>query len=246
MDRRFIHLSFGLIICTAIAAGAWMNVRLHETTSIDVRGSAKRRIASDFAEWEAVVSSAKKTRVEAYSALKTDIESVRAFLKTNGVPEKEIRVSAAELNELSHEESTVVGDKVLEKKVFDGWQASQHVDVSSNDVPRVERLSREATQLLENGIAITSEPPHYHYTKAGDLKIEMLSEAAHDARTRAERMIDSAGGGAKVGHIETIDTGVVNINAANSTNTSWEGNYDTSSFEKDIITTVRVRFSVRY
>ena len=38
--------------------------------------------------------------------------------------------------------------EVVEKKVFDGWQASQRVDVSSNDVPRVERISREATQLI--------------------------------------------------------------------------------------------------
>ena len=74
----------------------------------------------------------------------------------------------------------------------------------------------------------------------GDLKIEMLADASRDARARAERMIVAAGGGAKVGRVESNDTGVININAANSTETSWAGNSDITSFEKDILTTVRV------
>lgn len=83
------------------------------------------------------------------------------------------------------------------------------------------------------------------YTEVSDLKIEMLAEASRDARLRAERMLEAAGGGATVGRVEGISAGVININAANSTEPSWEGNYDTSSFEKDIITTVRVLFEVK-
>ncbi len=38
--------------------------------------------------------------------------------------------------------------------------------------------------------------------------------------------------------------GVINVNPANSTETSWEGNNDTTSLEKDIITIVHVTFEL--
>jgi uncharacterized protein len=245
MARPSLSLSFAIVISTAIAASAWAVVKLTRPTTIDVRGSAKKRINSDLAQWTAVVTATKPTRVEAYAALTKDVAQVRAFLAQAGLPEAAARSSAVELTEMSHEEMVEEGTKTRRKTVFDGWRAQQNIEVVSGDVPLVERLSREATQLLEKGVIITSEAPRYLYTKVSDLKIEMLAEASRDARQRAERMIEAAGGGARVGRVEGIDTGVININPANSTETSWEGNYDTSSFEKDILTTVRVRFEVK-
>lgn len=245
MDRRYLPIAVALVVCTVIASAAWSTVRLSRPTTIDVRGSAKKRIVSDLVEWSASVSASRGTRVEAYAALKKDVETALRFVAEAGVPNESVRTSAVELNELSHEETIEEHGRYRSKTVFDGWRAEQRVEVSSSDVARLEKLSREATQLLEQGLVITSSAPRYLYTKLGELKIEMLAEASRDARTRAERMLGAAGGGATVGRVEGIDTGVVNINAANSTETSWEGNYDTSSFEKDILTTVRVRFEVK-
>jgi len=242
-DRRV--LSIALVVSTLIASLAWSVVKLSRPTTIDVRGSAKRRINSDLAEWSAGVSVVKKDRVEAYAALKKDVDTVSAYLEQAGVPKEKVRILAASLTELSHEDVVEDGTRTTRKTVFDGWRASQRLEVTSTDVARVERVSREATTLLEKGVDITSTSPSYLYTGVGALKIEMLAEASHDARQRAERMLEAAGGGARVGRVEGIDTGVININAANSTETSWEGNFDTSSFEKDIITTVRVRFEVK-
>ncbi|WNG19119.1 SIMPL domain-containing protein [Cystobacter fuscus] len=244
MDRRAIHISVGLIICTLIASVTWAWVRLHRSTTIDVRGSAKRRISSDLVQWAAVVGARDNTRVGAYTTLAKDVERTRQFLESQGVPAEQIRISSADVQELVREETLQEGSKLIQKQVFDGWHAQQRIEITSTDVPRIERLAREATQLLEKGITITSESPRYHYTKVSDLKIEMLAEASRDARLRAERMLEAAGGRATVGRVEGISTGVININAANSTETSWEGNYDTSSFEKDLITTVRVLFEV--
>ncbi len=245
MNNRSLPLSIALVACTVIAATSWSVVKLSRPTTIDVRGSARRRINSDLAQWTVAVSAVKPARVAAYSSLTKDVEQVLAFLRQAGLPDASVRASAVELTELSHEQVVTEGNKERRLTVFDGWQAAQHIDVGSDNVALVERLSREATQLLEKGLVISSESPRYLFTKVGELKIEMLAEASRDARQRAERMIEAAGGGARVGRVEGIDTGVININAANSTETSWEGNYDTSSFEKDILTTVRVRFEVK-
>jgi hypothetical protein len=243
MERQ--ALAVALVISTLIAAVAFTVVKLSRPTTIDVRGSAKRRITSDLAEWSASVATTRKERVEAYTALKKDVEVLVAFLEQAGFPRDQVRISAATVDQLSHEEETEANDRVTRKTVFDGWHASQRVTVVSKDVQRVERVSREATQLLEKGLELSSESPSYLFTGIAPIKIEMLAEASRDARQRAERMIEAAGGGAKVGRVEGIDTGVINVNAANSTETSWEGNFDTTSFEKDVLTTVRVRFEVK-
>ncbi|MBK9037020.1 MAG: SIMPL domain-containing protein [Myxococcales bacterium] len=136
------------------------------------------------------------------------------------------------------------GDDRIAKQVRTGYHARQFVSVRSADVARVERVSREITQLLEQDIAVTSNSPAYFYTKLGDLKIEMLSEASKDARTRAENMLKSAGG-ASLSRLQAADMGVINVNPANSSETSWEGNNDTSALEKDVIAIVHVTYALR-
>ena len=113
----------------------------------------------------------------------------------------------------------------------------------STDVGRVEKASREITRLLEQGVSITSEAPSYFYTRLGELKVEMLAAAGKDARARADNILKSTGGAA-IGKLVDADMGIININPANSTQTSEEGNNDTSSFEKDIITIVHAEFEL--
>lgn len=244
MRRPSVALAVALVMSTAIASISWAVVKTSRRTTIDVRGSAKRQIVADLATWDATVTVVKPARADAYAALKTGIAGVTDYLSKNGIAADQQRIQAARVTELEHEETIEDGQRVRYKKVKDGFQAIQTVQVTSSNVPLIERLSRESTQLIEKGIDITSYPPAYMYTKVADLKIEMLAEASRDARARAEAMLAAAGGGAKVGRVDNIDTGVVNINPANSTETSWEGNYDTSSIDKDMLTTVRVRFEV--
>ena len=71
----------------------------------------------------------------------------------------------------------------------------------------------------------------------------MLTTAARDARTRATAILAETKGG-NVARLRSADMGVINVNSANSTETSWEGNNDTSSLEKDIITIVHVTFEL--
>ena len=65
----------------------------------------------------------------------------------------------------------------------------------------------------------------------------MLSEAAKDARSRAKNILRSAGN-TTIGKLVYADMGAINIDPANSTRTSNEGNNDTTAHEKDIITIV--------
>jgi hypothetical protein len=131
----------------------------------------------------------------------------------------------------------------LEKRTPKGFVTREVIIVRSTDVQTVEKASREVTSLLEQGISITSAAPSYFYTRLGELKVEMLAAAGKDARARADNILKSTGG-ASIKRLVTANMGIININPANSTETSNEGNNDRTSYEKDIITIVRAEFEL--
>ena len=246
-----VAISVAVVLATSIAAGSWKDVRKRpEKNNIRITGSARKRIVSDLIQWSAAIEAKAPERTAAYLALKIGTEKAVAFLKAQGVKPEEIQTQSASINE---EFETVKEDKVLpgtnvplrsERKESRGFRAIQIVSVSSTNVALVEKASREITTLLEQGVAVTSQAPNYYYTRLGELKLQMLAEAAKDARSRAENILNSAGN-TSVGKLVYADMGIININAANSTETSTEGNNDTTSSEKDIITIVHAEFEVK-
>jgi hypothetical protein len=56
-------------------------------------------------------------------------------------------------------------------------------------------------------------------------------------------MVAAAGGG-RIGKLVGADMGVINVNPADSSATSWDGHNDTTSLEKDLITIVHCKFEL--
>ncbi len=246
-----VAVALGLAGSTFIAATSWKEVRKKpEKNNIRITGSAKKRIVSDLIHWSASVEAKAPDRTAAYLALKSGTEKTVAFLKAQGVKEEEIQTQSASIIEefeIIREDKVLPGTNVplrTERKEPKGFTATQVVSVSSTNVGQIEKVSREVTTLLEQGVNVTSRDPSYYYTRLGELKLEMLAEAAKDARGRAENILNSAGN-AKVGKLVYADMGIININAANSTGTSTEGNNDTTSRDKDIITIVHAEYEVQ-
>ena len=242
--------SLCMVWSTFIAANAWHDVRKRpDKNNLRVTGSAKKRIISDLIEWTSVIDARHNDRTEAYRMVREGREKAVKFLVDQGIKPEEIKPQSAALEELFEtvdETQVLPGTNVpvrSQKRVFKGFSARESILVSSNDVPRVEKASREITSLLEQGVSVTSLPPDYHYTQLGELKLEMLAAAAKDARSRAENILGSAGN-TTLGKLVSADMGIININPANSTATSAEGNNDKSSYEKDIITIIRAEYEV--
>lgn len=245
-----LALALGMAGSTYIAASTWRDVRKQpDKNNIRITGSAKKRIVSDLIEWSATIEGTGKDRTTAYVSLKGGTDKVVAFLKAQGIKADDIKTQSASITE---EFETIREDKVLpgtnvplrtETRRSTGFSAYQVVSVSSPNVQQIEKASREITSLLEQDVFVTSHAPNYYYTRLGELKLEMLAEAAKDARNRAENILRSAGN-TNLGQLVDSSMGIININPANSTETSTEGNNDTSSYEKDIITIVRAEYTV--
>lgn len=241
----WVILSVALVVVGINTTRSWERVKLRPADrTITVTGSAKKRIVSDLIEWSASIGTEDADRTKAYQTLHGHVDTALAYLRAQGVKDEEIAVSSANVDELYDTEYVGTGIERVEKTIFKGYATRVTITVRSTDVPRIERLSREITQLLEQGVPIGSSTPSYFYTKLGELKIEMLAEAAKDARIRADNIVRETGGAA-LGKLRGADMGVINVNPANSTSTSWDGNNDTTSYEKDIITIVHVTFELR-
>jgi hypothetical protein len=245
-----VALAGAVVWSTSIGFGTWKSIRIKpEHRTLRVTGSAKKRIVSDLIDWSATLEARAPDRTAAYKQLHEEVDRAVEFLKKEGVKPEEIRPSAATFQEEYENQvefKVVPGAKDpirVDKPVFKGYVTRAVISIQSTDVPRVERVSREITSLLEQGVSITSLPPQYIYTRLGELKVEMLAAAGKDARARAENIIRSTGG-ATVGKLKKADTGIINVNPANSTQTSNEGNNDTSAAEKDIITIVHAEFEL--
>ncbi|MCA9515484.1 MAG: SIMPL domain-containing protein [Myxococcales bacterium] len=237
--------SAALIVAAVVGAGALTEWKSYAPHTVDVTGSAKKRIVSDLAEWEARVTSTDADLVTSFKNLGAQVDKTVAFLKSKGVKDEEIHTSAVNRSEVYETTYEGTGEDRIQRRVRTGYTTGQSVIVRSTDVSLVERLAREVTGLIDQGVSVDSYAPSYYYTKLADVKIEQLAEASRDARTRAERTVEAAAGGARELSLRELNMGVINVNPANSTATSWDGNNDTTSLEKDIITIIHCTFDLK-
>lgn len=126
---------------------------------------------------------------------------------------------------------------------IESYRLYQHVEIRSQDVDKITVLSREATELINQGVEFQSYPPQYFYTKIADLKIEMLALATKDARTRAEQIAENTN--SKVGALRTAKMGVFQITPLYSNEISDYGINDTSSLVKEITAVMNCEFDIR-
>ena len=229
-------LAVALVLSSIVGAWAYTHAKKSEE-SVTVTGSAKKRIKSDLVIWRSGVSFQAPQLSEAYKALSDNIPRVKQYILSKGVPEDQITVSSISSTTLHDKDSD--GN---ESAKITGYSLRQEIQVRSSDVDKIERLAREATELINQGILLESNAPEYYYTKLGDLKIEMLAEAAKDAKVRAQQIASSTG--STIGSVRSAKMGVLQITAADSNEVSDSGMNDTSSLEKDITAVVNVSFAV--
>ena len=229
-------LALGLIISSLILGWSYTGAKKGDD-AITVTGSAKKRIKSDLVVWSAGVSAEAPALTEAYKKLSDTTPRIKQYLLGKGIPEDQMTASSITTTPLKRRDSD--GNETTE---IVGYSLSQQVEVRSNDVAKIEQIAREATELINQGILIESTAPRYYYTQIGDLKIEMLGEAAKDAKERAERIAQSTGN--SIGSVRSAKMGVLQVTAADSTDVSDYGVYDTSTIEKDMTAVVNVSFAV--
>lgn len=242
--RRTLVLAVAIVASSALFAGAfryYVHSR-YDTRTIKVTGSATRRVHSDRAMWSGQISANAESLDAAYRELERSTAAVRGFLSAQGARPEEIRIFAVQSREVTTTfyQRDEHGQVLSEESRIVGFDLSRTVVVTSNDMARVERIAQGVTDLLQQGVAVHSEPVEYLFSGLARLKLQLIRAATEDARRRAENVARASG--ASLGAIEVGDVGVVQVNAANETQTSWDGVNDRTSPDKDAMVTVRTSF----
>ena len=234
-----ILISISIIIAMLIASNAIIN-RNKTDNNISVTGLAERNFESDLIVWKSDIRVKRMSLTDAYAEIKKQNSAIQKFLTSRGISDTAITFSAVSLSK----DFVYINENGRSSNVFDGYVLSQTTKISSTDITKIENISREITELINQGIEINSYAPEYFYTKLSDLKIEMLASATKDGLLRAQTIATNSQ--AKLGKLSKSTMGVFQIVAQNSSEDySWGGSFNTSSKKKTASVTVKLQFSVK-
>ncbi|GAA4454058.1 SIMPL domain-containing protein [Rurimicrobium arvi] len=229
------------IIMASFFIGNSYKYKFKSQESISVTGLAEKDFESDQIVWTGSYNRKTMDLKEAYSLLKHDEQVIRAYLQNKQIQSREIVFSSVSINK---EYQTRFDENGKETgRYFDGYTLSQSVTVDSRDIDKIEKVSREVTELIESGIEFNSAPPSYFYTRLSELKLDLLAKASADARKRAETIAKNSGSG--LGKILNANMGVFQITATNGNEDySYGGAFNTSSRYKTASVTTKIDYAV--
>ena len=243
MKTNLTAIIFGIAIVAAsvVLGNAFMNRNKTQGT-ISVTGLGQSDFTSDLIVWNASYSQTNNDLKTAYSDLQKNKEAIQSYLVSKGIPHENIVFSA--VNTQKNSKSIYSDSGKFLGSEFTGYTLNQSVEIDSKEVEKVERISREITELLNQGIQLYSSAPRYYYTKLDELKIEMISQATENARLRAEKIATNSK--SDLDKLVVAKMGVFQITGQNSNEDySWGGAYNTSSKEKTASITMKLTYRVK-
>jgi hypothetical protein len=215
----------------------------NKTDTITVTGSTERVVVSDLAKWNITLTEkvygGDEAGREANKKIENSFFALKSYLLKNKIQAEIIQTSSPTLAPICEVgpqgyENCAIGTK--------GQTATKNITIESEDINLVKSLSDKVVLDLPL-INMQNNTVEYLYNNLKNIRAEMLSEATKNARERAEAV--AVAGGASLGKITSLSSGVFQVTAKNSIEVDGYGAYDTSSMEKKITATVKANFSVK-
>ena len=242
MKKNISSIIFGIaIVLSSFFLGKAYVDRTKVEGEIQVTGLGKTDFSSDLIVWEGSYGAQNIDIRQAYLTLEKNKSTINEYLAMKGINTDDLIYSAVSTNERFKRVYSEDGDYIGEE--FTGYELTQSVQIESKEVDKIEKVSREITELLNQGVQFYSEAPRYYYTKLADLKVKMISKATEDARLRAEKIAEFSSG--TMGSLESAKMGIFQITGQNSKeNYSWGGTLNTASREKTASITMKLVYKV--
>ena len=198
--------SVAMIIAAFVGVSAIRTFKTNPRT-VSVKGMSSRDFTSDLAVWNFYISNHSATALDGYKAIEAQRATVVAFLKGLGVTDEEMSMGSVESSEKLNGYWSQSAQRYIEEK--DGYNVQQQITITSSDVMKVDKLSKSVGDLIAQGITVTSNMPEYYFTGLAGLKLEMLGDAAKDARERAEKIAGESN--SRVSGLKSSNMGVFHI-----------------------------------
>lgn len=123
--------------------------------AITVTGSARARASSDQVKWTISISRIVPTLSEGYHLMARDLSLIIEYLEKSGINTKDIKISQIYTSQpwLYTERS----DRLY-------YQFNQELVIISNDLDRIEQVSKKAYDLVGQGVNIVSSNLEFHFS----------------------------------------------------------------------------------
>lgn len=195
----------------------------------EVKGLAEKRVSADRAFWKIqyTVSGTRADMARLYEQSEADQKKIVALLIESGFESSELSPGVIDT---STEEFRDENQKLVEEK----FQLIGSIDVETAKVRKVAEVRSKLNTLVAQGLAITNNPPAYHFTRLNEIKPEMVKEATTNARIAANEFAVNAG--VKVGGIKDAQQGGFLIRDVG------EEYGDTKNIEKDVRVVTTITF----
>lgn len=224
-------ITLGLLIASVIFAS-----KISKDENITVTGSASKIVKSDSAKLTFSIRTRKINQKEAYAHLKTQTPQVIDYLKSKEINEIDVKT-------INGYNVYRQNDKGYNTNEIIGYDASQYIDIKSNDVLKIKEISTDIQNLINKGINVEVYSPEYFYSDLASIKVDLLKEASLDAKQRASSMLEATN--AHIGKVKSMRMGVFQITPVDSTMVSDMGINDTSSINKKVTAVANVVFKVK-
>ncbi len=230
-------IAVGMVTASLIFSIFFYASRVVNPGELSVTGSARVRVTSDTVKWTIQLSRFTDTvgLQRAYGDLESDRKKVESVLIEHRIPSDSI--------ELSHVFTEQDYSYNYDNNAPRRYTIRQTVTVQSGDIENVTEVAKNIQNLISVGSVVSTYSLEYLYSRLPDLRVDLLSDAVKDAKTRAEKIAESSG--SKIGSLHAASQGVVQVMSPNSVEVSDYGTYDTSSIEKEVMATVRASFGVK-
>jgi hypothetical protein len=216
---------------------------------IQIKGYTTQQITSDMIVWSGIFDVDAENLKDGYNDLESNKEKVKNYLIGKGIAEEDLIFSSISINE-----KYILNEFGNNTNKIDGYNLAQTVTISSSEIYKITEISRNSTELLNEGVQFESYAPEYHYTKLEDLKASMLADATKDATKRAKLIAENAG--SKLGNLTNAKVSSIKVSPLYSVPDDYYmefGYYgygssvsnDSISLEKEVTVSVYCTFEIK-
>lgn len=238
---KYLIVAATVIVAALLVSRAY-TYRYRTAGTIAVTGLGETEFTSDLIVLRGSIDVEEYDAGDAYRAIERDKERVVKFLTSNGIGAESIQFDM--LGVEKNYTSVYNNDGNYQGSRFSGYTIRQDFVIESSDIDTVEKVAREISSLIADGISIDVYNPSYYYTRLDDVKLDLIGQASADARARAGKVADNAG--AEVGELASSRIGVFQITGANSDEEfSAGGSFNVSSRNKKARVTVRAEYKIK-
>ena len=202
-------LAIGLALAGWLAGQGLVESRLGHRTVV-VKGFSERLVKADIGFLPVRFNALGASLESARATLQRSEQAVFSYLNAKGFTADDWEVQNIRV------EDRLTAYNASGAPRANRFVLTEDIVVRSKDVDKLASASRNISDLLKQGVVLTSDQynsgPSYIFTRLNDLKPEMLTQATKRARLAAEQFARESG--AKVGAIFSANQGLFTIGPA--------------------------------